>query len=90
MTTEHLPCNEVVELLTDYLEGSLDAATTRRVEEHLALCPPCVVYLQQLRTTITQVGLLPTDVLSEAAMAELEAAFRDVRPPSPRESAHDA
>ena len=81
MTVEHLPCNEVVELLTDYLDGALDASTAQRVEAHLALCPPCVIYLEQLRITIREIGLLPLETLGEAAIGELETAFRDVHRP---------
>lgn len=79
--TDHLPCNVVVELLTDYLDGTLDPGTTASLEQHLELCPPCVVFLEQLRATITAVGHLPDDTLSDAAMAELEAAFRGYHPP---------
>jgi anti-sigma factor RsiW len=72
-----LPCIEVVELVSDYLEGTLDAETERRVAEHLALCPPCVTYVEQVRGTVAALGQLPADSLSPESMAELEAAFRD-------------
>ena len=45
MTGDYLPCVHVVELLTDYLEGALDPATTARVDAHLAVCEPCTIYL---------------------------------------------
>ena len=45
MTSGHIPCNLVVELLTDYLDGALDPVTAERVESHLVQCPPCVTYL---------------------------------------------
>ncbi len=83
MTAEHIPCNVVVELLTDYLDGGLDAATAVRVENHLALCPPCLTYLDQLRTTIRGVAALPVETLSDGAIAELEAAFRGFHTPDP-------
>ncbi len=76
MTSRHLPCNVVVELLTDYLEGALDPVTAARVEAHLAECPPCTTYLAQIRSTIEAVGHLPADTLSEEAVADLESAFR--------------
>ena len=78
----HLPCREVVELLTDYLEGALDPPTRGRVEHHLSLCPPCVTYLEQLRTTVRVVGQLPEATLPPEALAELEAAFRGFHPPA--------
>lgn len=77
----HMPCQEVVELLTDYLEGALDAPTRARVEHHLPLCPPCATYLEQMRTTMAMVGQLPADTLSAEALEELEAAFRGFHPP---------
>ena len=77
----HLPCQTVVELLTDYLEGALDPTTCARVEHHLSLCPPCATYLDQLRTTMELVGRLPEDTLPADALQELDAAFRGFHPP---------
>lgn len=47
-----LTCREVVELLSDYLEGALSGSERARVEEHLDTCPQCTAYLVQLRATI--------------------------------------
>ena len=47
---DDLECVEVVELVTDYLEGVLSDAEARRLERHLDTCPGCTEYLQQLRT----------------------------------------
>lgn len=60
----------------------LDPVTAASLEAHLAICPPCVTYLDQLRTTIEAVGQLRADTLSDGALAELEAAFRGYRPPA--------
>jgi hypothetical protein len=46
-----ISCREVVELVTDYLEGALDADVQERFVKHLELCPPCVDYVDQIRTT---------------------------------------
>jgi anti-sigma factor RsiW len=46
---DDLACVEVVELVTDYLEGVLPEAEARRLERHLDTCPGCTEYLQQLR-----------------------------------------
>jgi anti-sigma factor RsiW len=83
MTDSHLPCVEVVELVSDYLDGELDAGTRRRVEEHLALCPPCQVYVEQVRETVRALGRLPADELPEHAVTELEAAFAAFRRDAP-------
>jgi anti-sigma factor RsiW len=47
---EELACVELVELVTDYLEGALPDAQARRLERHLGTCPGCTEYLAQLRT----------------------------------------
>ena len=75
-------CQEVVELITDYLDGQLDEPTRTELEAHLPLCEGCDEYLRQMRTTIQALGHVPLDSLSETAQADLLAAFRDfpVRP----------
>lgn len=83
MTEPGLPCIEVVELVSDYLDGQLDGATHRRVEEHLKLCPPCRVYVEQVRETVRALGRLPADGLPEHAVEELEAAFAAFRRDAP-------
>jgi len=75
-TVEHITCQEVVELVTDYLEGELDEATRTELEAHLALCPGCHAYLEQMRQTIDDLGHVPVDSLSERAQDDLMAAFR--------------
>ena len=79
MTEPGLLCIEVVELVSDYLDGKLDPETRRRVEEHLALCPACRVYVEQVRDTVRALGRLPADELPEHAVAELETAFAAFR-----------
>jgi anti-sigma factor RsiW len=46
---EDLVCVHLVELVTDYLEGTLPDAQARRLERHLGTCPGCTEYLEQLR-----------------------------------------
>ena len=74
-----LSCKELVELVTDYLEGALPAAERARFEAHIAGCDACTMYLEQMRATITALGHLPPESLSPEAEAELLAAFRDWR-----------
>jgi anti-sigma factor RsiW len=76
-----ITCQEVVELVTDYLEDELDDATTTELEAHLALCPGCQVYVQQMRLTIDELGHVPVDSLSEQAQSDLVAAFRTFHRP---------
>jgi len=69
-------CQEVVELVTDYLEGVLDDAARTEFEAHLAMCPGCAEYLHQMETTLQMVGHVPLDSLSPEAKSDLVAAFR--------------
>ena len=74
-----MTCQELVELVTDYLEDVLDQETRDRFEEHLALCPGCETYLHQMAETATRLGQIPVETLSGEAQAVLLTAFRDVR-----------
>lgn len=47
-----MTCQELIEFLLDYLEGDLSAAERRRFDEHLAICPQCVAYLDSYRQTV--------------------------------------
>lgn len=76
MDLEAVTCQELVELVTDYLEGALTPAELRRFEEHIALCDGCSEYLEQLRNTIELTGTLTLDDLTPEAESELLHAFR--------------
>lgn len=71
-----MTCNELVDVVTDYLEGALPPAGRARVERHLGGCESCTVYVAQLRGTIARLGTLVTEPLSPAARAGLLDAFR--------------
>lgn len=72
---EAFSCQELVELVTDYLEGALSSGDLRRFEEHIAVCDACTEYLRQLRETIRLVGAITPDDLSPEAEAELLQVF---------------
>jgi anti-sigma factor RsiW len=76
---EQLSCRELVELVTDYLEGALADADRVRFEDHIGRCDGCDGYLEQMRQTIELVGHLPAGTLSERAERELVEAFRGWR-----------
>ena len=78
-----ITCQEVVELVTNYLEEQLDPATRAEIEAHLDLCEGCATYLDQMRQTIRELGRVPVEGLSDRARRDLLAAFRDYhrRPP---------
>lgn len=80
MTDDHLDemaCRELVELVTDYLEGRLSPRDRARFEAHIAECEYCEAYLEQMRQTIRVLGRLPEESLSAEASDALLAAFRD-------------
>jgi anti-sigma factor RsiW len=72
----NLSCRELVELVTDYLEGTLDRRTRSRFERHISGCPHCTAYLDQIRETVRLTGMLREDQLEPRAREELLAAFR--------------
>jgi anti-sigma factor RsiW len=78
-TVEHISCQEVVELVTDYLEGALSPEDTARFEYHLTLCEGCVFYVEQIRMTIAAVGRIRGEDVPPAVRDELVAAFRDFK-----------
>ena len=64
-------CQQVVELVTDYLEGTLSRSARRRFEAHLAGCPRCTEYLAQMRETISLTRRLEPDDLIPQARDEI-------------------
>ncbi len=64
-------CREFVELVTEYQEGALPPRVERAISAHLALCEPCVDYLDQMRATASALRGLPTPALSPAARDEV-------------------
>jgi anti-sigma factor RsiW len=61
---KELACQQVVEMVTDYLEGTLSRSQRRRFEAHLTDCPHCTEYLAQMRATIRLTGKLSTEDLT--------------------------
>jgi anti-sigma factor RsiW len=76
MATDDLTCRELVELVTDYLEGALSPSERRRFEAHLGSCTVCPRYVDQLRLTVRAIGHLTEDDVPEPARGALLEAFR--------------
>lgn len=72
-----LPCRELVELVTDYLEDGLSAEDRARFEAHIAACDHCGAYLEQMRVTLRVVGHIDPDGLEPEVERELLDAFRE-------------
>jgi anti-sigma factor RsiW len=77
MTSHELTCQELVELVTDYLGGALSAAEVTRFDEHLSGCDGCQTYLQQMDLTIESLGKLTEETIDPQMRDELLALFRD-------------
>jgi anti-sigma factor RsiW len=77
--SEDLTCAQLVELVTDYVEGALSERDRERFEEHVVFCGGCSNYLDQMRRTIELTGRLAEEDLSEEAKDGLLAAFRGWR-----------
>jgi anti-sigma factor (TIGR02949 family) len=74
-----MPCQELVEVVTDYLDGALTEGDRDRFETHLAECEDCRTYLDQIRRTVALVGRVDADALPDEIRDGLLAAFRGWR-----------
>jgi anti-sigma factor RsiW len=79
MSMAPMDCNELVELVTAYLDGALDPDTQARFDEHLLGCEGCENYLQQFRETVRTVGKISDDELDPAFRNRLLDAFKNFR-----------
>ena len=73
---DEMACQELVELVTDYLEGVLGPDETVRIQEHLAICTSCDNYIAQVRATIQATGSLPPETPSAAVEEQLTDLYR--------------
>jgi anti-sigma factor RsiW len=73
---EDLSCQELVELVTDYLECALPAEQRARFDAHLSECPGCERYLEQMRATIA-LARAGADLERRPEVSGLLEAFRD-------------
>jgi anti-sigma factor RsiW len=77
MSADDLSCRELVELVTDYLEGALPPRERRRFERHLEECEWCGNYVDQIRTTIRLAARTQADPSELPGIERLLDAFRD-------------
>jgi predicted anti-sigma-YlaC factor YlaD len=73
----HISCQQVVEVVTDYLEAALPPEEAALLEQHLNFCQGCVWYLDQTRTTIETLGRFSTADLTDETRERLLSVFRD-------------
>jgi len=74
---QDVTCQEVVELVTDYLERALSPDEAALFEQHLNFCDGCDWYVDQIRMTIAAAGRIEEEDVPAAMRARLLAAFRD-------------
>jgi len=77
--TTDLACKELVEIITDYLEGTLPARDRARFDAHLMTCAPCREYVAEMDTTLRLTGRLTVESISPGARDELLRAFRRMK-----------
>jgi anti-sigma factor RsiW len=74
-----ISCREVVEIVTDYLDRALSTEDHARVEAHLAACPPCVTYVEQIRSTRRLAAAAEAELEQHPDRDALLSAFREFR-----------
>ena len=77
---EALSCQELVELVTDYLEGALAPEERERFDAHVAGCPGCDLYIEQMRTTLA-LTRATAELEQRPETTALLAAFREWKRP---------
>jgi anti-sigma factor RsiW len=89
---DDVTCRQLVEVLTDYLEGVLDPQQRADIERHIVICSGCATYVEQMRTTIDLLGRVaeesPADGRAEALLGIFRA-WRDERAPAPGPAGDD-
>ena len=76
-TEDELSCQQVVELVTDYLENALRPELRRQLEAHVAGCPGCKNYIEQMQLTIDMLHQIARESVFPATKQELLQLFRD-------------
>lgn len=72
----HMTCQDLVEIVTDYVEGRMPPAQRTELEQHLVTCPACVAYIRQIRATIQVAGRVTEESIPEETKDRLLEAFR--------------
>ncbi len=79
-----ITCRDLVELVTDYLEGQIAAVEQHAIDDHLGECPGCAEYVRQMRLTIQAMrGLVSDEAMFPQTRDELMRAFSALHPSYP-------
>ena len=71
-----MTCQDLAQLVTDYLDGAMGPAERSSFERHLSLCPPCVRFVRQMRATVEATGRVPAEAITPEIEEKLLAQFR--------------
>jgi anti-sigma factor RsiW len=77
--TNDLACKELVEIITDYLQGTLPERERARFDAHLMTCAPCREYVAEMHTTLRLTGRLTVESISPSTRDQLLQAFRRMK-----------
>jgi anti-sigma factor RsiW len=72
-----ISCKDITELITDYVEGVMPFTDRMSFRMHIAMCPPCKRYVEQMKLTVETTGQLPSEPLPEHVESELMTIFKD-------------
>ena len=78
-SADHISCQEVVELVTDYLDQALPADEAALFEQHINFCDGCIWYVEQIKSTAQALGEVREEHISPEAKDRLMTAFRNWR-----------
>jgi predicted anti-sigma-YlaC factor YlaD len=73
-----MQCSELVQLVTDYLEGALPSRKRQNFEEHLAGCAGCRAYVEQTRQAVNMLGTATPEPVDDDLCADLLDLFKEV------------
>lgn len=76
MAADELNCQEVVGLVTEYLEATLLPAAQAQFEQHVADCPGCQTYLEQIQQTIDMLRRLAEEPMFPETRQQLLQIFQ--------------
>ncbi len=72
-------CREMLERLSEYIDGELDLSACQGIEEHLEDCPPCKAFLESLKRTVALVERVQAPALPDSVRREIIAAYEHLR-----------
>jgi anti-sigma factor RsiW len=76
-----LTCQQLTELVTDYVEGKLPLVQRLSFYMHVSMCPHCRAYIRQMKMTKRAVGALPKEPLPDDLRDALMQRFRSWKRP---------